>query len=410
MRPLFRRLSSESQHPLSSEPLIVAPISTKLASVAALLVLIATLLAAGLIHYPRRATAAGTIVAENGSANVMADDSSTVLLVGVELGAVVKAGQHLAVLGAERTSAKGESERSLILREEFVRRGSLEAELSRISVQESVLIQRSVDMQRSLERDRVRLTSDVDIQRERLLLKEQEIVRTQSLVDSGFMSAAGATKLSDDRLVLRASVASAERLVDAADRQLSQAKADDASTKSQLAARRAEIERALSEIRQQDAVRSLASEHAITSPIDGVIARVGATQGQTVQASTVLFVVHPVCAVPVAELCVGARDLPEVRQGQSVRLFYDAFPVERFGAQEAVITAVSHAPLVGRQGFAATDRCFLVRAQPTRRTIETPGGEMSIPLETPVRATIQLEDRSLLSAVLSPLVRAGKSL
>lgn len=136
----------------------------------------------------------------------------------------------------------------------------------------------------------------------------------------------------------------------------------------EMASRRAgwdEQVRALTEARDKTTIRqrvltgdpSAAGELRILAPCDGTVVRAFIVQPGTVIAEGDRLA-EVACAGEHlhAELAVPQRGLGQLRVGQDVKLLYDAYPYERFGAAPATITWVSPA------GSLEADRPFRVFA------------------------------------------------
>ena len=79
----------------------------------------------------------------------------------------------------------------------------------------------------------------------------------------------------------------------------------------------------------------------VTAPIGGRVETLPARVGQSVPVGGAVAIVVPADAELVAELFVPSRAAGFIRPGQQLRLKYQAFPFERYGAQDGVVTDVS---------------------------------------------------------------------
>lgn len=81
----------------------------------------------------------------------------------------------------------------------------------------------------------------------------------------------------------------------------------------------------------------------ISAPRSGVVTFSGVVQGRTLEASEVALVIDTEPAQPlIAALRIPSRQRGFVREGQIVRIKFDAFPYARFGSHDAVIQSISN--------------------------------------------------------------------
>ncbi|CAH2604407.1 Efflux RND transporter periplasmic adaptor subunit [Rhodovastum atsumiense] len=146
----------------------------------------------------------------------------------------------------------------------------------------------------------------VEDARARLVVAEQELVRTRDLIDRGVRSAAQLERAVQER--------------------------DQAVAGLQLMARQLE-------------------EYSITAPLDALVMKRPVEPGETVAANATLFEIASTARLRVAA-DVDERDIPQVRMGAKVAIRADAFPDEAFPAQVTNIR---------RRGETAT-RTFRVEA------------------------------------------------
>ncbi|GAL12507.1 probable secretion protein [Vibrio astriarenae] len=80
----------------------------------------------------------------------------------------------------------------------------------------------------------------------------------------------------------------------------------------------------------------------MVSPVNGVVASIFVKAGHSVNKGQPLLVVIPEGEEPVVvELYAPSRSIGFIEEDQDVRLRFDAFPYEKFGAQQGVIVSVS---------------------------------------------------------------------
>jgi len=162
----------------------------------------------------------------------------------------------------------------------------------------------------------------------------------------------------------------------------------------------AEIEQRIAEI---DARRA----YVIRSPTAGKVATLQATLGQAVDLQRLQLEIVPADNILVAELYVPARAIGFVRDGQTIRILYDAFPYQKFGTYGGQITGISQTILTAPEaGGPVTlhEPAYKVTARLDRPDIEAYGRRIGLQPDMLLKADLILERRSLLRWFFGPLL------
>ncbi|MEM7001419.1 MAG: HlyD family efflux transporter periplasmic adaptor subunit, partial [Pseudomonadota bacterium] len=141
-------------------------------------------------------------------------------------------------------------------------------------------------------------------------------------------------------------------------------------SQSSYGGRRLALEARLAELETPD--------DAVRISVAGYVAALRVTPGQWVSPGQPLMTVVNGDAPLVAELAVPAAAAGQVRPGQSVRLRYDGFPYQRFGAADGVVTEAVDAALQTSAGDASMiggprGAVFRVRVRLAREDIRVAG-------------------------------------
>ena len=204
--------------------------------------------------------------------------------------------------------------------------------------QETALLESAAEADRS---ELERLEEEIELAQVRARIARQRYMDGVRLVDSGALAPADTIRIEDD-MQSRLLVLSERRR--AADR-LRASLAAYAARVAQL-----EIGRDLNAaaIREQD--HALAMEesrirgegvHRLLAPRDGMIASVRVDAGDGVQPGQALLDIVPWGSVLQGRLFVPSAAMGFVEPGQEVRIYLDAFPYERHGAQSGRVSSVS---------------------------------------------------------------------
>ena len=204
--------------------------------------------------------------------------------------------------------------------------------------QETALLERAAEADR---RELARLEEEIELARVRARIARQRYQDGVRLADSGALAPADTIRLEDDMqsrlLVLSERRRTADRL-----------RASLAAHAARVA--RLEIDRDLTAaaIREQD--HALAMEesrirgegaHRLLAPRDGMVVSVRVDAGDGVQPGQALLDIVPKGSVLQGRLFVPSTAMGFVEPGQEVRIYLDAFPYERHGAQSGRVSSVS---------------------------------------------------------------------
>jgi membrane fusion protein len=152
----------------------------------------------------------------------------------------------------------------------------------------------------------------------------------------------------------------------------------------------------------QDEQRSLT----VRSPLDGTLATLDVVAGSTIRPQQLLATVVPRDSVLVAEVYVPSRAVGMVRPGQVVRLLYDAFPHQQFGAARGQVAAIAgFVSLPGEMPGVAGQReaSYKVRIRIADDYVRDGQGRFALRPGMALAAEIILERRSLTDWFLGPL-------
>ena len=185
----------------------------------------------------------------------------------------------------------------------------------------------------------------------------------------------------------------------------------------QLAQRRIASDQKISEVAAQRA--SLAEQRAalmrldrlvLTAPVAGRVSDLVAAIGQRARPETSLMTVVPTGSALEVWLYAPSRAIGFVRTGDRVRLMFDAFPFQKYGAGRGTVTAISAVPtdpgaIVGVP--ATQDPVYRVRVRIDRAAAN---GTIGRPLKAgmTLSANFVTERRRLWEVFLDPILRSWR--
>jgi len=147
----------------------------------------------------------------------------------------------------------------------------------------------------------------------------------------------------------------------------------------------------------------------IVAPVEGKVAYLTSKAGQVATGPKALASILPSNDSLKIELYVPSRAAGFIEGGQKVRLFYDAFPYQKFGSQGGEIIEVSKTVISPTDIFLpqfSNEAIFLVKIIPDRQYIEANGQRYSLQPGMTLSADIILEERKIWEWVFSPIRRA----
>ena len=179
---------------------------------------------------------------------------------------------------------------------------------------------------------------------------------------------------------------------------------------SEIAARRAALAEQRAALSRQDRL-------VLTAPVAGTVGDIGARIGLRAQADASLVTVIPEGSRLEVQLWAPSRAIGFVRPGQEVRLLFDAFPYQKYGAGRGTVTAVAGVPTEPAAldpGLGITEPVFRIRVAIDPRGLSA-GGLSGAAADRPLRAgmtlgaNLLLERRSLWEVFFDPVLKAIRS-
>ena len=292
-------------------------------------------------QHSARAQVKGVVAYDAGIATVRPNAPGEVRGIAVREGMEVAAGTPLVTLALAQGS------------------GGLAPQLGELSVQDRELAQQqeleirmAEEEANSLQRQQGNIAAAISsLERQRGLaagqvrLAESETRRAAALASEG---AGTQRQVEESRAILLARRAELESLTERIIQQRDALRAAAAGvterrlqaerSRSELAARRSAIAEQRSGVARQDSL-------VLTAPVSGLIENIGLQIGQRATPDTALVTIVPAGSRMEIWLYAPSREAGFIRPGQDVRLLFDAFPHQTYGAGEGVVQEVSRVPV-----------------------------------------------------------------
>ena len=412
MSDLFRKEAIQhATRRLGGEVVLATPLPTRILTVLVLSTLAAASIFVSTATYARKQTVAGWLAPSGGVVRASTLRGGQIDFLAAQEGQIVEAGAPLARIQLASD----------------LQNGNAGAGLMAALGQQAVAEQRSADAERArLESERVRLSTLIagldseldDLRRQRRLqteqveLAEQQLTRSQAVAQRGYLSARDLDGRRSAFLSAQQDLASLERAISGVARQRADAEAQLGAIPVHLAAADADAAAARAALDERTTATEAQSAYIVNSPIRARIAAVPVRQGQTLGAGETIAVLIPDDEEIIAELYIPTRAAGFIREGQEVRLLYEAFPHQRFGPGVGEIRRISRTVLAPAEisipGLTLQEPVFRVEAALERQAVDAYGE--SIPLQPGMllSADIVIDRRTLIEWLFDPIFAAGR--
>lgn len=343
---LFREEALRSfETPPWQPPLLSKPVSGFL-----LLAFVVTAAAAILgfavsFEFVRKEEAHGHLTPALGWTQVAATSFGVVQRRLVEAGDQVEAGDVLFDLAPAEGLQRGLTVHAKLIQEVQEQRAVLESQDSLLQAQHENDLQR-LEREHSLdEQELASLEQEIQLHRDRLRIAQRRLADGRRLAQGGALSAADVLGLLDDIRALAVPIAEKERAC--AVIRSSLAGKDERRNRLALGlqANRAAIREQLHDLAMQEHRIRGEGTARILAPRNGVVGSVRVRAGDRVTPGGTLLDILPQEAVLQARVYAPSAAMGHVDVGQAVRVYLDAFPYERYGAQAGRVVAISESTL-----------------------------------------------------------------
>jgi membrane fusion protein len=369
----------------------------------------------------RKARLPGLLMPAAGVLDVTAPQAGVLLEVNVKEGDAVEAGQVLAVLSTDRTTARGELG-TLIAHTLSQRRAALEAERQLAQRQARERNDALAQRLRSVEAERRHAEGELDAARRRMNLAEKSVERYRQLTQAGFVSDIQAQQKQEELLDLQAREQQVRRTLIALERDAQSLAADRLATATALQTQLAQLERSLASL-DQEANENVARERAvITAPQAAIVSALTVHGGQTLQPGQTVATLVPHGAAASSELeahlYAASRTAGFVQPGQKVWLRYAAYPYQKFGMAEGEIVSVSRTPISPNdlpsgqaqallQAAQSSEPLYRISTRLQKQTISTYGQSQPLKPGMALEADVLQDRRAIWEWVLEPVLAAS---
>lgn len=409
--PLFRPEVLRRQNETGSgEAMLIVPLSHLAFSAFLVAVVLVAFVFTALAGYSRKETAQGIISPSRGVIRVVAPRPGTISDVLIKEGDDVSEDQVLFRVVTEQTNAAGTGSDTAVLETIKQQKTIIENQIGNETAHAQSETARLQSQIAALQTEVDQLQSQRKLQAERAQQSRNLAERTEALKEKGLTTIVELHNRKQAALTDEQNLASLDERLSAKRGELRQAQLGLDRQPIDAADRMANLQRNLSDLAQRAAEIEGKRRYIVRAPMAGRVTSVLATVGRTIDPKITQLSIVPADGQFEAELFVPARAIGFIAQGQGVRLLYDAFPFQRFGAYNGTISSVSTTMLTPSEipELLGTSRepAYRVKVALERQTISAFGRDVPLQPDMTLRADIILERRSIFEWLLEPLLGA----
>lgn len=412
MSRLFRNEAVEySTRRLTGEVILASSVRSRVLAVLFVGVVFGALAFAASSSYARRETVPGWLVPEAGMIRLTAREGGVLTRLHVGEGDRVEAGQAIATVTLSSAVAAGDSYAALretLAAERSAAATRSQARLASLEAEEAQLRRRLALLRREL--------GEVDrrsaLQTQRVELARAEVARAESIAAQGFLprrelearrSAALTVEQEASQLVSQS--LAHQREIEEISARLAAIPIDVLTARAEAVAADAGLDRTATET-------EASSVQVITATVPGRVAALSARLGQALSPGASVAVLTGADSRLVAELYAPSRASGFLREGQEVRIQYEAYPHQKFGAGEGVLASVSHTTLTPAEvpfpGLQSNEPVLRLEVDLADEAVSAYGRELPLRPGMLLTADVIVDRRTLLEWLLDPLYAAGR--
>jgi membrane fusion protein len=407
-RQLFRQQAIDFQrhHRQWGDVASLQPLSLKVATwfVAAVVALLIGFLFVA--QYARKETAVGYLTPTKGTAKEFVPRRGTVKEVHVADGDTVKEGQPLLTIETDQIAADGVDVNAAQLETLGLQKDLLAKNIKAEEQRAGSERERLTAASRGLENEIAQLRGQIKLQSERLEVTQDDVATGEQLRSKGFMTAVEFRRRQVAALEQKQVLSGLNQQLAAKQNQLTEARFSLKQLPTVMAQKVQALRNELSAAEQRIAEIKGRGAYVIRAPSSGRVSTLQATAGQNADPQRLQLEIIPEDSVLQAELFLPARAVGFVETGQAVRILYDAFPYQHFGAYRGRVVKVSQTILTSADAagpIKLNEPAYRVTAVLERPDIDAYGKRVALQPDMLLKADIILERRSLASWLTTPL-------
>ncbi len=359
-------------------------------------------------QYTRRERVEGFVALDTGAARVTTPDAGRIAELLIREGDEVKAGDEIARVSLERVAVAGGSMSREVSQEMERRREILEKEKAQwqeLGTQQVGQLRRRA---RDLENELTQIDREMKLQETRVKSTREQAERFKALAGEKFVSDVASKQKQDEVTDQEIKLQALNRQRSQVERDLGAARMEEPAAQMRTRQQQDQVSRQLSELRQGMSEVESRREAVIRAPMAGVVTNIAVNKGQSVAADAPLAMVLPKGSGMHVSLLVPTRAIGFLAKGKEVVLRYDAFPHERFGQYEGVISDIGRNVWTAGEPIgplSAKEPVYRVDVKLKRQGVHAMGQDYALRPGMLVNADLLLERRTLLEWLFEPVLQ-----
>lgn len=357
-------------------------------------------------EYSRKESVRGWLVARDGVTKISHDAAAVVIDVLRDPGDVVAVGEPIIVLGRRSRLDDGtdslttqllelQEQAAAVVREKEIAQSAAAIETESIAAQLRLL---DVEQQGAYESQRR--------QRQRIAAAAKQLSRFASAKDSGAITDRELMQRQDELSAMQLALIAMQQAANV--RQRERQKLEERAKRLPLETERliAGLNAELSKLQQQRAGQRAVQRVVLVAPVAGKLASVAVHAGDSIVPQQLLATILPRELSLTADVYVPSSAVGFVQPGQPVRVLYDAFPYQRFGAFSGQVASVADFVLLPDEippTFQLREAAFKVTVEIQQDDLKTAAGAIRLRPGMLLVADLVLETRTLVHWLLAPL-------
>jgi len=406
---LFRREAIDfQQHNRQwGQVALLQPLSTKIITWLIVLAVTVMIIFMFFAQYARKETVIGYLTPTAGTAKIFASQQGTIKEIYIKEGQGVDKGQPLLAVETSQIAANGQDVNVSILSTLESRRnqliGQIAADKERMKSERS----RIIVLIGGLEAEISELHAQIENQNERIRVSDALVSSVTGLRARGLISELEYRQRELASLEQKQKLNSLNQQLAAQQNQLTETRYSFEQLPTVMAGKIQSLRSELATTEQRIAEIGGRREYVIRAPTAGRVSTLQATVGQFADPRRLQMEIIPNESTLQAELFVPTRAIGFVQPGQAVRILYEAFPYQQFGAYTGRVHNVSQTILTKSDTsgpIELKEPAYKVTAVLDRPNVDAYGKKISLQADMLLRADIILEKRSLVNWLLDPLL------
>lgn len=412
MSQLFRTEALQRRLESIGVPPGITPVWMRVYSIGLVLALVAAGCVIAFGQYARKSRVAGFLAPDKGLIKILPGRDGRVLERRVAEGERVAKGDVLFVIDVASVTSAGRTA-DLVAARLKERRALISVELKRLDIVHRSDADRLDASIASLQQQIAAAQAEQAARRDLKRLSEASLNRFRRLETREVYSQAQREKSEQAFVSAAMQIAILDRAVVAMRGELAQAQAQRSGLLDRQANERSQLMRSLAELDQQQAQTEEQRELMVRATEAGVVTRLTANPGSHADAATPLATLVPQEATLEANLYVPSAAAGFVKPGAAVLIRYDAYPYQKFGVQDAVVSSIARASVNPKElpfAVPADEPLYVVTARLAKTTVTAFGREEALQAGARFQADLVLEERRLWEWIVEPLLAARASL